>query len=126
MLEQRRDIDEELRNLINGPVKIATLDIVERELQRLGRTRSSKIGGLANAAIELLKARKYLHFDSRIETSDTDAAILSFSLARNEPLAVATVDRKLRAALSKLGLPVVYPMRRRGLLMSRSIHPSST
>jgi rRNA-processing protein FCF1 len=106
MLEQRRDIDEELRNLINGPVKIATLDIVERELQRLGRTRSSKIGGLANAAIELLKARKYLHFDSRIETSDTDAAILSFSLARNEPLAVATVDRKLRAALSKLGLPV--------------------
>jgi rRNA-processing protein FCF1 len=126
MLEQRRDIDEELRNLINGPVKIATLDIVERELQRLGRTRSSKIGGLANAAIELLKARKYLHFDSRIETSDTDAAILSFSLAMNEPLAVATVDRKLRAALSKLGLPVVYPMRRRGLLMSRSIHPSST
>ncbi|HEV2118781.1 MAG TPA: hypothetical protein VGS11_01545 [Candidatus Bathyarchaeia archaeon] len=126
MLEQRRDIDEELRDLINGPVKIATLDIVERELQRLGRTRASKIGALANASIELLKARKYTKFDSGIETSDTDAAILSFSLARNAPLAVATVDRKLRAALSGLGLPVVYPMRRRGLLMSKSVRPSST
>jgi rRNA-processing protein FCF1 len=126
MLEQRRDIDEEVRDLVHGPVKIATLDIVERELQRLGRTRSSKIGALANAAIELLKARKYSKFDSGIETSDTDAAILSFSLARNELVAVATVDRKLRAALSKLGLPVVYPMRHRGLLMSKSVRPSST
>jgi rRNA-processing protein FCF1 len=126
MLEQRRDIDEELRDLINGPIRIATLDIVERELERLGRTRSSKIGAWAIASLELLKARKYSIFDSEIETSDTDAAILSFSLAKSEPLAVATVDRKLRAALSKLGLPVVYPMRHRGLLMSKSVPPSST
>jgi rRNA-processing protein FCF1 len=126
MLEQRRDIDEEVRDLIKGPVRVATLDMVERELQRLGRTRSSKTGGIAGAALELLKSRKYAIFTSGIETSDTDAAILSFSLARNEPLAVATVDRKLRTALSKLGLPVVYPMRRRGLLMSKSVPPSST
>jgi len=118
MLEQRRDIDDELRDLINGPVSVATLDMVERELQRLGRTRSSKTGGLANAALELLKSRKYSIFTSGIETSDTDAAILFFSLAKNEPLAVATVDRKLRAALTKLGLQVIYPMRRRGLLVS--------
>src|SRR5438094_10194443 len=121
MLEQRRDIDEELRDLIKGPVRVATLDMVERELQRLGRTRSSKTGGLSNAALELLKSRKYLILPSEIETSDTDAAILSFSLAKNEPLAVATVDRKLRAALAKLGLPVIHPMRQRGLLMSKKI-----
>src|SRR5216684_2933912 len=78
MLEQRRDIDEELRDLIEGPVRIATLDIVERELQRLGRTRSSKTGGIAGAALELLKSRKYSIFTSGIDTSDTDAAILSF------------------------------------------------
>jgi rRNA-processing protein FCF1 len=126
MLEQRRDIDEELRDLIKGPVRVATLDMVERELQRLGRTRSSKTGGLAGAALELLKSRKYPIFTSGIDTSDTDAAILSFSLAKNEPLAVATVDRKLRASLAKLGLPVIYPMRRRGLLMSKSASPSST
>jgi rRNA-processing protein FCF1 len=126
MLEQRRDIDEELRDLIKGPVRVATLDMVERELQRLGRTRSSKTGGLAGAALELLKSRKYSIFTSGIETSDTDAAILSFSLAKNEPLAVATVDRKLRAALSGLGLPVIYPMRRRGLLISKKVPPSST
>src|SRR2546428_6131587 len=126
MLEQRRDIDEELRDLIKGPVRVATLDMVERELQRLGRTRSSKTGGLAGAALELLKSRKYSILTSGIETSDTDAAILSFSAAKNEPLAVATVDRKLRAALAKLGLPVIYPMRRRGLLMSKSARPSST
>src|SRR2546425_3724200 len=126
MLEQRRDIDEELRDLIKGPLRVATLDMVERELQRLERTRSSKTGGLAGAALELLKSRKYSIFTSGIETSDTDAAILSFSLAKNERLAVATVDRKLRTALVKLGLPVIYPMRRQGLLMSRSAPPSST
>jgi rRNA-processing protein FCF1 len=126
MLEQRRDIDEELRDLIKGPVRVATLDMVERELQRLGRTRSSKTGGIAGAALELLKARKYSIFISGIETSDTDAAILSFSLAKNEPLAVATVDRKLRSALARLGLSVIYPMRRRGLLISKKVSPSST
>jgi rRNA-processing protein FCF1 len=126
MLEQRRDIDEELRDLIEGPVRVATLDMVERELQRLVRTRSSKTGGLAGAALELLKSRKYQILTSGIETSDTDAAILSFSLSKNELLAVATVDRKLRAALAGLGLPVIYPMRRRGLLMSKAPSPSST
>jgi len=126
MLEQRRDIDEELRDLVKGPVRVATLDMIERELQHLGRTRSSKTGGLANAALELLKSRKYSIFAAGIETSDTDAAILSFSLAENEPLAVATVDGKLRAALSRLGLQVIYPMRSRGLLMSKSAPPSST
>jgi len=126
MLEQRRDIDEELRDLIKGPFRVATLDMVERELQRLGRTRSSKTGGLAGAALELLKSRKYSILTSGLETSDTDAAILSFSLAKNEPLAVATVDRKLRAALAGLGLPVIYPMRRRGLLISKKVPPSST
>jgi rRNA-processing protein FCF1 len=126
MLEQRRDIDEELRDLIKGPVRVATLDMVERELQRLGRTRSSKTGGLAGAALELLKSRKYTILTSGIETSDTDAAILSFSLSKNERLAVATVDRKLRAALAGLSLPVIYPMRRRGLLMSKGPPPSST
>jgi len=126
MLEQRRDIDEEVRDLVKGPVRVATLDMVERELQHLERTRSSKTGGLAGAALELLKSRKYSIFTSGIDTSDTDAAILSFSLAKNEPLAVATVDRKLRAALSRLGLQVIYPMRRRGLLMSKSAPPSST
>ena len=126
MLEQRRDIDEELRDLINGPTRIATLDMVERELQRIGRTRASKIGAMANAALELLILRRYQILSARVETSDTDAAILSFSLAKNEPLAVATVDRKLRAALAGLGLPVIYPMRRRGLLISKKVPPSST
>ena len=126
MLEQRRDIDEELRDLINGPVRIATLDIVERELQRIGRTRSSKTGAFANAALELLKVRKYSIFPAGIETSDTDAAILSFSLTRNDLLAVATVDRKLRAALSRLGIATIYPKRHQGLLMSKSAPPSST
>jgi rRNA-processing protein FCF1 len=126
MLEQRRDIDEEVRDLVKGPVRVATLDMVERELQRLGRTRSSKTGGLAGAALELLKSRKYSILTSGIDTSDTDAAILSFSVAKNEPLAVATVDRKLRVSLTKLGLQVIYPMRHRGLLMSRKVPPSST
>jgi rRNA-processing protein FCF1 len=126
MLEQRREIDEELSDLINGPVRIATLDMVQRELQRIGRTRSSKTGAFANACLELLKVRKYSVFPAGIETSDTDAAILSFSLSRNGPIAVATIDRKLRAALSRLGIATIYPKRHQGLLMSKSAPPSST
>src|SRR2546430_9646919 len=72
MLEQRRDIDDELRDLIKGPVQIATLDMVERELQHIGRSRSSGTGALANAALELLKMRKYSIFTSGFESSDTD------------------------------------------------------
>ena len=126
MLEQRRDIDEELRDLINGPVRIATLDLVERELEHIGRTRSSKTGALANACLGLLKVRRYSIFTSELGTSDTDAAILSFSLGRNAPLAIATIDRKLRAALSRLGITTIYPKRHQGLLMSKSAPPSST
>lgn len=126
MLEQRRDIDEELQDLIMGPARIATLDMVERELQHLGRTRSSKIGATANAALELLKVRKYSVLTSGIETSDADAAILSFSLARSDPLAVATIDRKLKVALSRLGIQAIYPRRSRGLMMSSTVPPSST
>src|SRR2546428_11036365 len=105
MLEQRRDIEEEMRDLIKGPIGIATLDMVERELQRLGRTRSSKTGGLAGAALELLKSRKYPIFASGVDTPDTDAAIPSFSLTKHKPLALATVARKLRTALAKPGVP---------------------
>jgi rRNA-processing protein FCF1 len=126
MIEQRRDVDEELRDLVMGPFQIAILDLVKLELQRLGRTRSSKIGGFANAALELMKARRYSTLPSGMQSSDTDAGILSFSLARTGPLAVATVDRKLRAALSSLGISTVYPKRRRGLLMLKPVRPSST
>ena len=120
MLEHRRDIDDELRDLINGPIRIATLDLVERELRRIGRTRASKIGAFANASLELLKLRKYRISPAGFETTDTDAGILSFSLASIEPLAVATIDRKLRSSLSRLGIATIYPKRHRGLLMSKS------
>ena len=126
MLEQNRDIDEEVRDLIHGPVQISTLDFVERELQHIGRTRASKIGGLANAALDLLKKRKYEIFESCFETSDTDAGIISFSLAKKQPVAVATIDRKLRASLGRLGVSVISPRRQRGLVMTMGSRPSST
>jgi rRNA-processing protein FCF1 len=124
MLEQRRDIDEELRDLIRGPVLVATLDLVKLELERIGRMRSSGTAGLANAALKLLVARKYSTFTSGIETSRADAAILSFALAQREPLAIATVDRKLRETLSRLGVRVISPRRYRGLMLS--MVPSSS
>ena len=126
MLEQNRDIDDEIRDLIQGPAQVSTLDLVERELQHIGRTRSSRTGGLANAALELLKKRKYAVFESSFETSDTDAGIVSFSLAAKRPIAVATIDRKLRGSLSRLGVSVVSPRRQRGLMISAGSRPSST
>ena len=126
MLEQKRDIDDEVRDLVRGPAQISTLDLAERELQHIGRTHASKVGGLANAALELLKKRKYTVFVSKFETSDTDAGIVSFSLAEKQPVAVATVDRKLRASLGKLGVSVISPRRRTGLILTMGARPSST
>jgi rRNA-processing protein FCF1 len=126
MLEQNRDIDEEVSDLIRGPAQVSSLDLVERELRHIGRTHSSKTGGLANAALELLKRRKYAIFESKFETSDTDAGIVSFSLAEKRSVAVATVDRKLRASLGKLGVSVISPKRQRGLMMTIGTRPSST
>ena len=126
MLEQSRDISEEIRDLVQGPVLISTLDLVERELEHIGRTRASKIGGLANAALEVVKKRKYTVFESKFETSDTDAGITSFSLAEKQPVAVATIDRKLRSSLEKLGVSVVSPRRQTGLMITRGTRSSST
>ena len=126
MLEQNRDISEEIRDLVQGPVLISTLDLVERELEHIGRTRASKVGGLANVALEVLKKRKYMIFESKFETPDTDAGIVSFSLAEKHSIAVATIDRKLRASLEKLGVSVVSPKRQKGLMMTMGTRPSST
>lgn len=126
MLQQRRDIDEELRDLVRGPARIATLDIVERELQRIARARASETGALANAALQLLKTRKYSVMKSGIETSDADTAMLSYSLGSGRPVAVATVDRKLRASLSRFGLRAISPKRQRGLTISSGSPSSST
>ena len=126
MLEQNRDISDEIRDLVHGPVLISTLDLVERELDHIGRTRASKIGGLAKAALEVVKKRKYTVFESRFETSDTDAGITSFSLAEKQPVAVATIDRKLRSSLEKLGVSVVSPRRQAGLMMTLGTRSSST
>lgn len=126
MLEQNRDISEEIKDLVRGPVLISTLDLVERELEHIGRTRASKIGGLANAALEVMKKRQYTIFESKFETSDTDTGITSFSLAEKQPVAVATIDRELRTSLEKLGVSVVSPRRQRGLIMRMGAHPSST
>lgn len=126
MLEYNRDIDEEVRDLVRGPIQISTLDLVERELEHIGRTHASRTGGLANAALDLLKKREYPIFKSKFETSNTDAGIVSFSLAEKRPVAVATVDRKLRASLGRLGVSVVSPRRQRGLTMTMGSRPSST
>ena len=126
MLEQNRDISEEIRDLVHGPILISTLDLVERELEHIGRTRASKIGGLANAALEVLRKRKYTIFESKFETSDTDAGIISFSLSKKQQVAVATIDRKMRASLEKLGVSVLSPRRQSGLTITAGTSPSST
>ncbi len=118
MLEQKRDLDDEIRDLIKGPFRITAIDAVEKELHRIAKSGHSKIPVVANAAIELLRARKYPILMSQIETSDADNAILSFAMSYKGPIAIATVDRKLRSNLTHFGFRVIRPRRIRGLLMS--------
>lgn len=118
MIDQRMDIDEELRDLIRGPIIVATIDLVERELQHIGRVNSSRTGGLARVALQLMTTRKYEILKSGLEATSADAGILSVALSQRSPVAVATVDRKLRDTLSRFGLQIVSPRRNRGLMLS--------
>ncbi len=116
MLKQHRDLEEEIRSSIPGPIKISTLDTVVYELERLARTRSSRQGALAKAGLELIKKRKYPTLESKPGPSDVDTTLIAFALIENEPTAIATVDRELREALTAQRIPTIYPRARSGLV----------
>lgn len=119
MLQQRREFYDELRNQVSGLVRIATVDRVQYELQRLARRGSSKTAGLAGIALDQLERRKVEVLETIFGLPDVDTAIVAAALAERTPVAVATVDRQLRDILSRHGILTISPTRQQGLMTSR-------
>lgn len=120
MLKEHRDLEEEIRDVVSGPMTICMMDRVMFELEHLARTKSSKAGALAEASIALVKKRNYPVLESGNGPSDVDTAFIAFVLAEKGPTAVATVDRRLREALTAQGIPTVYPKAGSGLVLKRT------
>jgi rRNA-processing protein FCF1 len=96
MLREHMDFGEEIRTTVPGPLRIVTIDVVRFELGRLARRGSSATGGLAKLALEQLERKRVPVMDTELVVKDTDTAILTAALSQKGPVAVATLDRRLR------------------------------
>ncbi len=120
MLNQHRDLEDEIRDLIHRPVRIQILDRVILELERLGRTKSSKLGAMAKAGLELIVTRNYPIAENNLGSPDVDTCLIALALIEKKPSLVASVDRQLRESLASQGISTVYPKTGRGLAIFSS------
>jgi len=125
MLREHMDFGEEIRTTVPGPLRIVTIDLVQFELGRLARRGSSATGGLAKLALEQLERKRVPVMDTELVVKDTDTAILTAALSQKGPVAVATLDRRLREILRRSGVSTIYPRRRRGLILSKARRSSA-
>ncbi len=117
MLDQHRDLEDEIMDLIQRSLKIRVLDRVILELEHLARTKSSKLGAIAKAGLELISKRDYPITESKLGTPDVDTCLIAQALIEKNPTLVASVDRQLRESLASQGISTVYPKKERGLAM---------
>ncbi len=119
MLREHAEFDEKIRQAVPGPIKIATIDLVRFELERLARIRASTSGGLSKVALDQLD-RKNVRVIETLTGIGADMAIVAAALSERGPVTVATVDGSLRENLAKVGISTLYPQSRRGLIFLRA------
>jgi len=117
MLQRHEELDG-IRNTISGPIRLATIDRVIYELQRIARSCSSETSGLARIALRQLEGMAVPVLETIFGLGNVDAAIIATSLSEKDTFAVATVDRKLRGTLCKQGISTIYPRKGRGLAVT--------
>ncbi len=120
MLRQHTEFDLRLSELLACPFRLALIDRVLYELQGLARTRSSDDGSLARVGLDVIDRKKIQVIETMLGLPDVDTSIVAFSVAHKAPIAVATLDRHLRATLSRFKIPTIIPKGRKGLLFSRN------
>lgn len=123
MLKQHRNIGEELRLLVKGPIELCVIDRVVFELGRLARTGSSSVTALSNVALQLIDGGNYSVIETLDGPSDVDASQITYALTSRGPCIVATLDRSLTASLKSQGISTVSLRRVSGLELSRPSSP---
>ncbi len=99
-------------------MRITTTDGVMMELQRLARSGNFATAALSRVALTTLEKKRIEVQDTWPSMPSVDISILAQALTDRRQVEVATVDRRLRALLLKLGVGVIYPRRGRGLIVS--------
>ncbi len=111
-LKQRLDYESALERLLGRRLRIATIDRVLYELQHLARVAPWTTSRLARVALELVTRGKIEIIDTDLAVPDTDTSLLEFALESKNPVAIATVDSKLRDLSKRHGLTVISPRSR--------------
>ncbi len=117
-LKQRLDYESALQSLLQKCARIATIDGVIYELQRLARVGKWNTSHLARIALDIVAQGAIEIIETPLAVSDTDTSLLAFALGAKKETAVATVDSELRGLLKLNGLTVISPRSRSELTVT--------
>ncbi len=99
-------------------MRVAIIDRVAYELQRLARVGPWTTSRLARVTLELVTRGKVEIIDTPLAVSDADTSLLAFALGAKDEIAIATVDSELRRLLKLNGFTVISPRSRSELTVT--------
>ncbi len=117
-IKQRFDYESAFQRHFHKRIRIATIDLVVYELQRLARVGRWNTRGLARVALELVTRGTIEIIDTQLAFPGTDTSLVAFALQARNQVLIATVDSDLRELLRLNGLTVISPRSRSGLVVS--------
>ena len=118
MLKERRDIRDEVRDAVHGPIDLVCLDLVVCELARLARKGSSETSRIARLVLDNLDRWKIREVPAPFGPRDVDLAMTIYALVQKTRTVVATADKMLLEMLSKNGIQSVRTRSKSGLISS--------
>ncbi len=118
MLKERRDIRDEVREAVHGPIDLVSLDLVVCELARLARKGSSETSRIARLVLDNLDRWKIREVPAPFGPRDVDLAMTIYALVQKTRTVVATADKMLLEMLSKNGIQSVRTRSKSGLISS--------
>ena len=118
MLNEHRDIMDEIRSTIDGRVEMVMLDLVKYELARLYRAGTSDSSKIAGLVLDSLVSWKVRVVEAPYGPRDVDLVMTIYALTEKSRVIVATVDENLLHALTSNRVPSLRPRHQSGLLAS--------
>jgi len=118
MLNGHRDIREEARDAVPGPIELVCLDLVIYELGRLVRKGSSETSRSARLILDNLQKWKIREVPAPFGPRDVDLTLTIYALVQKTRTVAATADKALLEMLSKNGIQSIRPRSKSGLISS--------